>query len=513
MHEVADTARTITEGAFGERIPVRGDDEIAELARSFNGMVDRLELTFDTQRTFISDAGHELLTDVTTCRPLASSAWMLPSAVTDVAASWALPLTMMLPCTVIPFSRQVALAGTTRLSHGDRAEAAATGGVVGEGHGGWFDADRGEGEGDGALRSGAAQPGAGPLQAGNGKPAAAGWWARESAVRPFSSAVRSAPPYRPVMRVATLSDTPMPDVPDLRPPWPGSTVTLPSVEVNVRRTPPLAESAEPALYVHGLGGAATNWTDLAGLLATRLDGQAVDLSGFGHSPPPPRGDYSVAAHVRTVTELIELGGRPVHLLGNSLGGLVSIVLAATRPDLVRTLTLISPALPGARVPARSDPLLPLLLLPGASRVAQRRIRRLTPEERARQIIALCFADPSRVPAQRLAEATDAVARRAELPWVMDALTSSLRGLAAYYLRPGRTGPWRLAARIAAPTLVIWGQQDRLVHVSLAARLARTVPDARLLVLPDVGHTAQLEDPRTTARAVLALLDESAPGAG
>jgi len=106
-----------------------------------------------------------------------------------------------------------------------------------------------------------------------------------------------------------------------------------------------------------------------------------------------------------------------------------------------------------------------------------------------------------------------VARRAELPWVMDALTSSLRGLAAYYLRPGRTGPWRLAARIAAPTLVIWGQQDRLVHVSLAARLARTVPDARLLVLPDVGHTAQLEDPRTTARAVLALLDESAPGAG
>lgn len=65
VHEVTRTARTITEGAFGSRIPVHGDDEIAELARSFNAMVDRLELAFDTQRTFISDAGHELRTPIT----------------------------------------------------------------------------------------------------------------------------------------------------------------------------------------------------------------------------------------------------------------------------------------------------------------------------------------------------------------------------------------------------------------------------------------------------------------
>lgn len=315
------------------------------------------------------------------------------------------------------------------------------------------------------------------------------------------------------MRVATLSDTPMPEVRDLPPPWPCRTLSLPSGEVNVRCTPPLDRSAEPAVYVHGLGGAATNWTDIAGLLAARLDGQAIDLPGFGHSPPPARGGYSVAAHVRIVTELIEAGGTPVHLLGNSLGGLVSIVLAATRPELVRTLTLISPALPGARVPARSDPLLPLLLLPGVSRVVERRIRRFTPEQRAAQVIQLCFADPARVPAQRLAEATADVAHRAELPWAMDALTGSLRGLAAYYLRRGRTAPWALAARLTVPTLVVWGDHDRLVHVSLASRLARTVPDARLLVLPDIGHTAQLEDSRTTARAVLALLDESAPDAG
>lgn len=65
VHELTDTARAITEGAFGKRIPVQGNDEIAELARSFNAMVDRLELAFDTQRTFISDAGHELRTPIT----------------------------------------------------------------------------------------------------------------------------------------------------------------------------------------------------------------------------------------------------------------------------------------------------------------------------------------------------------------------------------------------------------------------------------------------------------------
>lgn len=310
------------------------------------------------------------------------------------------------------------------------------------------------------------------------------------------------PPVPPAQ--ATLSSASLPHLPDLAPPWPGALAELPSGPVFVRRTP--SEAAERAVYVHGLGGAATNWTDLATLLSDRVCGEALDLPGFGHSPPPRHEDYSIAARVRSVVELIEHGRTPVHLLGNSLGGLVSLVVAATRPELVRTLTLISPALPGGRLPARSDPLLPLLLVPGLHRIAERRLLRLPPEERARRVVELCFADPSRVPPERLAEATEEVVRRQDLPWGRSALTGSLRGLAAYYLRVGPQGPWRLARRVRVPTLVVWGAEDRLVHASLAPRLARTLPDARLLLLPGIGHTAQLEDPGTTARAVLALLD-------
>jgi pimeloyl-ACP methyl ester carboxylesterase len=69
----------------------------------------------------------------------------------------------------------------------------------------------------------------------------------------------------------------------------------------------------------------------------------------------------------------------------------------------------------------------------------------------------------------------------------------------------------MARSLRMPTLVVWGDRDRLVDPALAPRLATTVPDARLLVLEGVGHVAMLESPDPTARAVLGLV-ESLPGA-
>jgi pimeloyl-ACP methyl ester carboxylesterase len=127
------------------------------------------------------------------------------------------------------------------------------------------------------------------------------------------------------------------------PQWPGELVRLGDREVFVRMAPSGRDGADPALFVHGLAGSSANWTDLMGLLSDEVTGDAVDLPGFGHSPPPPDRDYSVDAHTITVARLIEKRGRgPVHLFGNSLGGAIATRLAGTRPDLVRSLTLISP---------------------------------------------------------------------------------------------------------------------------------------------------------------------------
>ena len=115
--------------------------------------------------------------------------------------------------------------------------------------------------------------------------------------------------------------------------WPGETVALDSGEVYVRSAPADAPGAEPALFVHGLGGSATNWTDLMDLLrrpapagpyaGPALACEAIDLPGFGFSPVPADGDYSIDAKARAVIELIEHRRNwPVHLAGNSLGGAV-----------------------------------------------------------------------------------------------------------------------------------------------------------------------------------------------
>jgi pimeloyl-ACP methyl ester carboxylesterase len=330
---------------------------------------------------------------------------------------------------------------------------------------------------------------------------------------------------------ARLSCTPLPRPGVLVPPWPGEMVPVTDGEVFVRHTPwtgpagtegatatddpPAGAPHERALYVHGLGGASTNWTDLAALLAVRFDGYALDLPGFGRSAPPRR--YSLQRHVAAVVDVLEWvvarpgpgQDDPVHLVGNSLGGLVSVWVAARRPDLVATLTLISPAMPVYRVPAAFDRAITLVVLPGVPALAERRLAGASAEQRVRGLLQMCFGDPARVPRERFDEAVEEMRERDEQPWAGQALTRSLRGLMTSYLRVGRANAWRMARSVRAPSLVVWGDRDRLVDPRLAPRLAAVLPDARLQVQEGIGHLAMLEAPEPTARAVLALAEDTA----
>jgi pimeloyl-ACP methyl ester carboxylesterase len=314
------------------------------------------------------------------------------------------------------------------------------------------------------------------------------------------------------MRRARLVPEDVLPVPDgITPAWPGRSVLVDGARIHVRDTAPRGKDAEPALYVHGLGGSALNWTDLADLLADRLDGQAIDLPGFGRSDPAR--SYTIAAQAGSVIRWIEHSDRgPVHLFGNSLGGAVAVCVAGTRPDLVRTLTLVSPAMPFLD-PRRSyhGRMLPLLLIPRADRLAERRMAMMDPADLARMVIASCFADPTRFPEQRFPEAVEEARLRSTVPGYTRAYVRTLRSLILSFLRaylPGPASLWQIAGRITAPTLVIGGQRDLVVDVRVATQVARTIPDCRLLTLHDVGHVAQMEAPRMVARAFLGMLDEA-----
>jgi pimeloyl-ACP methyl ester carboxylesterase len=291
--------------------------------------------------------------------------------------------------------------------------------------------------------------------------------------------------------------------------WPGGEVTSGGVTLHVRETPGPQDT--PAVYVHGLSGSATNWTDLAALLANRAAGTAVDLPGFGFSRPLASRDYSPAGHADALLCFLAGRGRPVHLLGNSFGGAVALNVAARRPELVSTLTLISPAMPDLRPDPRrvSDRKLLLALLPLIGRRARADLAALDPRTRAEQIVRLCFGDPGIAPEHRLVEAAAEYAARAQLAWAQEAFERTGKAMVAGWLRGESL--WSVAARVRVPTLVVWGDRDRLVAPRLAARTAAALRRSRLLMLPGVGHVAQMEAPEVVARAVAGMWDAVAAG--
>lgn len=290
-------------------------------------------------------------------------------------------------------------------------------------------------------------------------------------------------------------------------------VELPGLTLNVRRRSG-APGRAPALYVHGFGGSSQNWSALMPLLEDVLDGDAVDLPGFGASPPPGDGDHSVTGHARAVIRLLDADTRgPVHLLGNSLGGAVATRVAAVRPDLVRTLTLVSPALPELRVQRAAWPMA-MLALPGAARLLARLTGQWTAEQRVRGALALCYGDPGRATEEGLLAAIEEMEHRLRLPYFWDVTARSARGIVEAYTLGGQHSLWRQAERVLAPTLLVYGGRDRLVSYRTARRAAATFRDARLLTLPEAGHVAMMEYPEAVARAVRELIaDRDGGGRG
>jgi pimeloyl-ACP methyl ester carboxylesterase len=103
---------------------------------------------------------------------------------------------------------------------------------------------------------------------------------------------------------------------------------------------------------------------------------------------------------------------------------------------------------------------------------------------------------------------DEAEARVDMPWADLAVLRSTRGLVRSQFLRNRAG-WAAMRRITVPTLVIWGDEDRLVAPDLAPFVAAEIPDSRLLVLPHVGHVAMMEQPEPCARAELALLEDVA----
>jgi pimeloyl-ACP methyl ester carboxylesterase len=244
-------------------------------------------------------------------------------------------------------------------------------------------------------------------------------------------------------------------------------------------------SGPPLLLVHGLGMSKEVWRPVMPLLAREREVIAVDLPGFGDSPPGPRTVTGLAEAVAAFAD--ELGLERPHVAGNSLGG--GIVLALGAMDHVRSVCAVSPigfANDREAVYARGllavTRLASRALAPVADTLARNRVLRAG-------LTAHAVARPTRLPPGDAALWTRVYARA---PAFWDLLRDA----------PG----WDVVPP-ACPTTVAWGEHDRLlIFGRQAPRARRVLPAARHVTLYGCGHVPTWDDPDQVARV---LLDASA----
>ena len=247
------------------------------------------------------------------------------------------------------------------------------------------------------------------------------------------------------------------------------------------------------VLLHGFGSSLYTWKDVIPALAASHDVVALDLPGFGESDQPK--DLSFEDLPRAVLGLMDrLGIMRAALVGNSMGGATAVVVAAEKPERVAALVLIDAA--GFNLgPSERPGMVSVAMSRAGSLLARLPGKRLVVEASLRQV----FHDPVHVTPERLSEYLAAARRPGTFPAIRS-LGASLADRTAVVSQA--------LPRIGAPTLVLWGDDDRWITIAHADRFVAAIPGARKVVIPACGHVPQEEKPEEVARLLLAFLAEA-----
>jgi pimeloyl-ACP methyl ester carboxylesterase len=268
----------------------------------------------------------------------------------------------------------------------------------------------------------------------------------------------------------------------------GRVLDLPGGDLQVRDRGP--RDAPAILLLHCYTCSMRYWQRVEPLLTRDRRVISVDLLGHGGSEKPEDG-YSMEHQADTIAQALEaLDAAPVLAVGQSLGGPVATALAQRHPDRVRGLVIMDSA-------SRSE----FVDLPLTARIARApvigpAIKRIVPDSTIREELSKAFAEGFDVPDEFVADVEG---------MTFTAFRES--GTAGTDFADAR----RLDDRIAAtglPVTVVFGAEDRIVDPE-SARDYRDIPGARVVVLPGVGHTPQVERPARTA-ALIRAQDRDAP---
>jgi pimeloyl-ACP methyl ester carboxylesterase len=284
------------------------------------------------------------------------------------------------------------------------------------------------------------------------------------------------------------------------------------IEFNADKSQGTTQNEPPIVFVHGLGGSHLNWCPLGPRLAAGRRAVALDLHGFGLTPGL-RANSTVQANARLLDRWIQtVVGEPVILVGNSMGGLISILETTANPSQILGVVLLDPALP--LPPQKPDWQVSgqflLYATPGLGEFAVAKLMAsVDPETAVQQLVQLCFADPSRADPEMIrAEVALATKRHPATPAQATARARIFLAAARSLLRvlSRRRRYAKIMAGIDVPVLLIGGEDDRLVPVAAMRQAAARNPRWESVILPGVGHTPMLEVPDDTGAVIRDWLD-------
>lgn len=285
-------------------------------------------------------------------------------------------------------------------------------------------------------------------------------------------------PDRPVQRLATRWAQP-----------PSTWLEVGGMRVHLRDEGP-RDDPHPIVLLHGTSASLHTWDGWTADLKSRRRVIRFDLPGFGLTGPHPSNDYSIAAYVQFVTQVVDaLGVQTFVLAGNSLGGHIAWATAVALPQRVTQLVLVDSA--GYPLVSQSVPIgFQMARLPGLRSLMEYVLPRGVIQSSLRNV----YGDPSKV-------TPELVDRYYELT-----LRTGNRAALGYRFQQALSGDTESLKTLKIPSLVIWGAQDRLIPLDNAKQFMRDVPNARLVVFDDLGHVPHEEDPRRTVDAVRAFLN-------
>ncbi len=256
--------------------------------------------------------------------------------------------------------------------------------------------------------------------------------------------------------------------------------TLPTTHVT-------SEPTSTVVFLHGFASSSEIWAPVIPHLAKSHRVITLDLKGFGWSDRP-RGDYSPEAQARLVLKLLELRGvERASLVGHSWGSSVALAMALAAPERVARLALYDAWVYEAQLPhffhwARAE---------GVGELMFGLFYQRSPEQR----VAMAFHDPRFITPPLLARMQANIGR----PGTVAAALAAVRGQ-----RYGRVeGRYRT---VKTPTLLLWGREDRVSTLPYGERLARELPNAKLVTYPACGHFPMIEALDASSRDLAGFLD-------